>query len=107
MYSSSPGSHQTHASPQAPDLQIVLVYDEQHPEDEHGGMSLLPLDLADFEPYSIDADAFQQEAGRLARRIPVTVAFACQEQRPVRPIASLDWCGWGPGGRRFNPASPS
>jgi hypothetical protein len=30
----------------------------------------VPLDLADFEPYAIDADAFQREAGRLARRIP-------------------------------------
>jgi hypothetical protein len=48
----------------------VLVYDEQHPEDEYGGLSLVPLDLADFEPYAIDADAFQREAGRLARRVP-------------------------------------
>jgi len=48
----------------------VLVYDEHHPEDEYGGLSLVPLDLADFEPYAIDADVFQREAGRLARRIP-------------------------------------
>jgi hypothetical protein len=47
----------------------VLVYDEQHPEDEYGGLSLVPLDLQDFAEFEVDAATFNQEAGELSRRI--------------------------------------
>jgi hypothetical protein len=38
----------------------TLAYDESHPEDEYGGLSVEPLDLADFAAYEITAAEFDR-----------------------------------------------
>jgi hypothetical protein len=47
----------------------VLVYDEEHPEDEHGRLSLVPLSLDDFEEFEVDAAEFERQVAALSRRV--------------------------------------
>jgi hypothetical protein len=38
---------------------VTLKYDAAHPEDEFGGLSMAPLDPAEFSPFVISATEFE------------------------------------------------
>lgn len=46
----------------------VLLYDSEFVKDEFGGLSEVPLDLAEFAPYEIDGAAYTAAVGKLTRR---------------------------------------
>ncbi|MEQ4209887.1 hypothetical protein [Actinopolymorpha sp. B9G3] len=37
----------------------ILRYDLEHQEDEYGGLSVVPLDIDEFEPFEIPREAFE------------------------------------------------
>jgi hypothetical protein len=46
----------------------VLVYNNDHVEDEFGGLADQPLDFDDFAPYEIDAATYERVITGLSRR---------------------------------------